>query len=211
MIYLIVGKSGAGKTTIVKRLIKECDIKPIITCTTRPQRQGEKDGVDYNFISYEKFMELLVGNEFLEWTSYLVANGETWYYGSLIKDFETNEDRIIIVNPEGLKKIKKACKEQNIKVKTILFDCNPVTRQGRLLDRGDDLNEMKRRLQTDERDFKDIDKLIDITINTDDHSIENIVYKIKKIINRRRKLIELQNLLVRWYDRIIGHRTKKMA
>lgn len=211
MLYLLCGKTASGKTTILKHLIDECDIDTIVTCTTRPQRTGEVDGRDYHFLSYDEFMTKLANDEFFEWTSYQVASGETWYYGSLYKDFEGDNDKIIIVNPEGLKAIKKHCKEKKIKVKAILLECDPTSQLARLKNRGDDSEEISRRMKADERDFSNIDHLIDKYIWTDNRTPEQIVHRLVKMIERRRKIRELQNILIRWYDRVIRHRTEEMA
>ena len=53
IVYLI-GKSSVGKDTIYKILKEKIDVKPYVLYTTRPIRTGEKDGIDYNFLSNEK-------------------------------------------------------------------------------------------------------------------------------------------------------------
>lgn len=66
--FLLLGPSGVGKTTIVRRLL--LDVPQLhfpISCTTRSARPGERDGVDYFFISEEGFRVRLSKNYFLEW------------------------------------------------------------------------------------------------------------------------------------------------
>ena len=58
-IIYIMGKSACGKDTIFKRLKEELDLKSYILYTTRPMREGEKDGVDYFFVSNERFLEMI--------------------------------------------------------------------------------------------------------------------------------------------------------
>lgn len=66
--FLLLGPSGVGKTTIVRRLL--LDVRQLhfpISCTTRIARPSERDGVDYFFISDEEFRARLRENYFLEW------------------------------------------------------------------------------------------------------------------------------------------------
>lgn len=182
MVYLICGKSGVGKSTLVKNLIDECDIEPIITCTTRPPREGEVDGIDYHFITKEQFDELNTGCEFMEYASYKVANGETWYYGSLFKDFLNNKNRIIIVNPDGIKVIRTKCKNYGIDTMVIMLTANKKTRLKRLNTRGDNKDEVLRRMQADDEDFKGMWWNADYVINTSYKSQEQTLKKLKAIV-----------------------------
>lgn len=209
MIYLLIGKSGVGKSTILKRLKEDGIVKPIVTCTTRPCRFGEIDGLDYHFMTDEEFYEARRNNKFLEWTSYKVANGETWYYGSLLEDFEDTSDRAIIVNPAGLKPIKRECKLRGIKTKTILLTCDPNILQSRLIKRRDNPYELKRRTQADAIDFQNIEDLVDITIHTDT-DINTTIEQVIKIINKEKKISGIQNIFKRWHDRIIRRRNDNM-
>ncbi len=67
-LIIISGPSGAGKSTVVKRLLQECPLPlvPSISATTRAPRDSEQDGVDYYFLSEEKFRELRATGAFLE-------------------------------------------------------------------------------------------------------------------------------------------------
>ena len=186
MIYLLFGKSGVGKTTIYKRLIEddELGLTPIVTCTTRPPRPGEVNEVDYYFISEEEFHELESTGELMESTSYQVANGDTWYYGSLFKDFMDDKDRLIIVNPHGIRAIIRKCISYNIPTKAILLTASRRTRLQRLSVRGDDIAEVKRRMQADDKDFFLVNELANRRINTSRLSIDEVVKKIKKTIKK---------------------------
>ena len=186
MIYLLFGKSGVGKTTIYKRLVEdeELGLTPIVTCTTRPPREGEINEVDYYFISEEEFHDLETSGELMESTSYQVANGETWYYGSLFKDFMDNKDRIIIVNPHGIRTILEKCFRCGIKTKTILIKANNKVRLSRLLQRGDNVDEVKRRMKADNKDFFLVNELANRKVNTSKISIEEATNRVKRIIQK---------------------------
>jgi len=67
-IYVVSGPSGAGKTSILKEVLKKIpNLTFSVSYTTRPKRPGEIDGEDYFFVSKEKFVELVNSGEFLEW------------------------------------------------------------------------------------------------------------------------------------------------
>lgn len=68
VVLVICAPSGAGKTTLVKRLLREFPhFGYSISCTTRPPRPGETDGVDYHFLSHEEFERRRTQGYFAEW------------------------------------------------------------------------------------------------------------------------------------------------
>jgi guanylate kinase len=67
VLLVVSGPSGAGKTTVARRLLAENEtLSRVVTCTTRAPREGETDGVDYLFLSDEEFSRRLEADEFLE-------------------------------------------------------------------------------------------------------------------------------------------------
>lgn len=87
-VFIFSAPSGSGKTTILKPILEKLKDKFSfsISATTRPAREGEKDGVDYYFISQEKMREHIKKDDFLEWEE--VYPGK--YYGT----FKSELDRI---------------------------------------------------------------------------------------------------------------------
>lgn len=68
VLFVLSSPSGAGKSTIARRLLEaEPDLAMSVSVTTRPRRPGEIDGVDYSFVSTEQFREMVAANHFLEW------------------------------------------------------------------------------------------------------------------------------------------------
>lgn len=68
VMFVISSPSGAGKTTLCRRLISEVPgVELSVSATTRPPRPGESDGVDYHFRSVEQFERMIDEDEFLEW------------------------------------------------------------------------------------------------------------------------------------------------
>ena len=77
-IIVIVAPSGAGKSTLIERLKKDFPgLSESISCTTRPVRNGETNGIQYNFITKEEFEKRINENDFIEWA---LVHGN--YYGT---------------------------------------------------------------------------------------------------------------------------------
>lgn len=69
-LVVISGPSGAGKTSVCRALKQLPEVEFSVSATTRTQRQGERDGVDYHFLSRDDFQRRLSENQFLEWATY---------------------------------------------------------------------------------------------------------------------------------------------
>lgn len=102
-LIILLGKSGSGKTTAAQIFSTVEGRRKIIQYTTRPIRNGEINGVDYNFISNEVFNQMKSNNEFLDTTCY---NG--WQYGIKISDLLINTDEkcVVIMTPRELRTFK---------------------------------------------------------------------------------------------------------
>ncbi|MFH0974645.1 MAG: guanylate kinase [Spirochaetota bacterium] len=108
---VVSAPSGAGKTTIINKLLSEDPgYEFVISTTTRPPRKGEKDGINYYFTTIEDFRNKIKTNKFIEWS--LVHQN---YYGIAKKEF----DRIIAlgkiplfdIDVQGALKLKKILKD----------------------------------------------------------------------------------------------------
>ncbi|MBP9027647.1 MAG: guanylate kinase [Aminivibrio sp.] len=110
-LFVLSGPSGAGKGTLRKKVFETVqDIRFSISCTTRPPRQGEKDGVDYRFISEEAFLSLLREDKFLE---HAEVHGH--YYGTLRDDVEqallSGLDMVLEIDVQGAFQIREKMPE----------------------------------------------------------------------------------------------------
>lgn len=158
---VLCGKTASGKDTIQKELLKK-GMTSAVSYTTRPMRKGEAEGVNYHYISEKDFLQKKEEGFFAETTSYKVASGDTWYYGSAVEDM--SDSKVIILNPDGLRAIQ-ANKELNPVIFYIVSDDETIW--NRLRKRGDNSEEARRRLNADDKDFQDIDKQIDFAIKND--------------------------------------------
>ena len=107
LFIILSSPSGAGKTTLAKKLIKNnINIELSISYTTRKKRSLEKNNKDYKFISEEEFNKLKKKKYFIEW-----AKVFNYYYGtSLIKVKKINnkgKDVLFDIDWQGSRKIKK--------------------------------------------------------------------------------------------------------
>ena len=156
-IFAVMGKASTGKDTLTKMLSETLELPIALSFTTRPMRVGEKQGVEYNFISDDDFWDLHGCDLLAEYTSYEVASGETWHYGLTKEELEKAEYVLVIVNPDGFKQLTEIYGD---KVCSILIDAPADVRIKRYLDR-DTVTEEKaeeccRRFLADNKDFKDI-------------------------------------------------------
>jgi guanylate kinase len=88
-VFVITGPSGAGKGTLIKGLLDRVSgIEVAISATTRPQRPGEQDGLEYWFLSDEEFSRRVDDGEFLEWVPYVSGRR----YGTLRSEMDRIAD-----------------------------------------------------------------------------------------------------------------------
>ena len=110
---LFSAPSGCGKTTIIKELMKYFDCFGFsVSATSRQPREGERDGVDYHFLSHESFKARVAKGDFLEWEE--VYAGVC--YGTLKSELDRiwDEGKVIVfdVDVNGGKNIKRYLGEE---------------------------------------------------------------------------------------------------
>lgn len=108
-IFYIMGKSASGKDTVFKEIKKQIpELKTIVLYTTRPIREGEKDGVEYFFVEEEKLEQFRKDGKIIECRSYDTIHG-IWSYFTVDDnqiDLEKN-NYIVIGTLESYEKMKK--------------------------------------------------------------------------------------------------------
>lgn len=151
-IIAIMGQAGAGKDSFVNAIIKGNYLslaKPIISCTTRPIRENEQDGVNYHYLTNEEFAEQVVNGEMLEATVF-----NNWCYGTSTKNLDKNAINLGVFNPEGVEILRGY---DNIDLIVIYIVADDKVRLLRQLNREEhpDCNEIVRRFGTDKQDFRE--------------------------------------------------------
>jgi guanylate kinase len=106
LLFIVSAPSGAGKTTLVERLVEQLpNLKMSRSYTSRAARQGETDGVDYNFVSRERFEAMAAASEFLEWAD-VFGN----LYGTRAPDtdamLEAGNDVVLVIDVQGARKVR---------------------------------------------------------------------------------------------------------
>lgn len=106
LLFIVSAPSGTGKTTLVERLAQLLpDLCLSRSYTSRRARTGEHDGVDYNFITRDRFEEMARENEFLEWAD-VFGN----YYGTGAADTEAHlvagRDVILVIDVQGARQVR---------------------------------------------------------------------------------------------------------
>jgi guanylate kinase len=112
ILIVISAPSGAGKTTLCSRLLMaRSDLKLSISTTTRAPRGQEQEGVDYHFVSPEKFQSLIQEDRFAEW-----AKVHDYFYGTsktTIEDaFRDHKHVLLDIDVQGAASLKRLYQEQ---------------------------------------------------------------------------------------------------
>jgi guanylate kinase len=163
VLVIVSGFSGAGKGTVIKRLLEKYDnYRLSISATTREKRQGEEDGREYFFRTKEEFEEMIKKDELIEYASY-VDN----YYGTpksyVMSEIKSGRDVILEIEMQGALQIKEKMKD------TVLVFITPpsaVELKNRLVGRNtEDIETINKRLKraVDEASF----------MNSYDYILEN--------------------------------------
>lgn len=146
-----MGAAGAGKDAVLKALMAQAPhFHEIISCTTRPPREGEVDGVNYHFLSHDDFAEQINQGKMMEVTIF-----RDWCYGTSFDNLVSDKINIGIFNPSGVAMLMD---DTEIDVFPVWIQASDKTRLLRQLNRehNPDVKEIVRRFTTDEEDFSDI-------------------------------------------------------
>lgn len=154
MLKILMGKSAAGKDTLLNKLVAQGKYKPIISYTTRPMREGETDGVEYHFVTETQFFEKINNTQLLEYRYYdTLVNGisQRWYYGSPLIDIKS-DNYIIILDVNGASEYIRLYDKDYIEL--VYLNVPDDVREERAKKRGSfDKTEWDRRLKDDTEKF----------------------------------------------------------
>lgn len=170
MLTILMGKSGAGKDTIQGSLVK-WDFEPIVTATTRPIRDGERNGIDYHFMSKKDFINGIHAGQFIEYRSYYThvdGKPDIWYYGTPKQELDKDKDYVIVVDTQGAKAFIDYYGRDNCFV--VYLDVPDEIREKRAMQRSSfNKTDWNIRVKEDEKKFSK--KIIDSIAN---YTVENI-------------------------------------
>ncbi|WP_413626934.1 guanylate kinase [Fructilactobacillus vespulae] len=181
-VIVLTGAAGTGKTTIQNYLKQKHQINPVITHTTRKERPGEKNGINYYFENKESFARL----HLLEAVNY--AGNQ---YGSSIEGIEralANQNlATIVLDTAGAITYQKKLKEQ---AKIIFLSvCQADELRDRMISRGDSLAEVEKRINSkeDNRDLSLPDELLDHATVIYNENLDQTLHEVDQIIEKLNK------------------------
>ena len=183
IIVILSSPSGAGKTTLVKRISIENNYKISISHTTRKPRTNEVDGKDYFFVNEDKFQKLIDKGEFLEYAK-VFEN----FYGStkskVIEHLNNGENVIFDIDWQGTEQIKK----KKLNYKLITFFILPPSRTelfNRLKNRDmKDKNIVEKRMNQFNKDINHWENYDLVVIND---NLDTCYKEIIKLINKKKE------------------------
>jgi guanylate kinase len=109
LLFVVSAPSGTGKTTIVERLTQVTpDLALSRSYTSRAIRQGEVDGIDYNFITRTRFEEMVAANAFLEWAD-VFGNLYGTCGDDAERDLATGRDLVLVIDVQGARQVRSRC------------------------------------------------------------------------------------------------------
>ncbi len=174
ILFVVSAPSGAGKTSLVKALLKaDPAIRLSVSYTTRAPRPGETDGRDYHFVSHEQFHKLLAQNEFLEHAE-VYGN----FYGTsksvISRELYAGRDLLLEIDWQGAAQVR-----EHFPRSASIFILPPsfAALRTRLAGRAQDSDEViERRLAAAAHDVAHADAFDYIIVNDDfDHALQDLV------------------------------------
>ena len=152
-IIALIGEAGSGKDFLLRcSRIQYPQYNEIISFTTRPMREGEREGVNYHFIDTQTFNEMVNEGKMFESASF---NG--WLYGTAEDSLSIDQINIGVFNPTGIRNL--LAHKDKVDVKVFYVRAPAHTRLIRQLQRENNPNvdEIIRRYGTDKEDFRLLD------------------------------------------------------
>lgn len=180
-LYVVAAPSGAGKTTLIKKLIEEDPSLVVsVSHTTRPKRSSETDGVHYHFIDEATFAALRKAGEFLEWAS-VFDHAYGTSRGRVAKELAAGRDVILEIDWQGAAQIRQRHPD------AISIFVLPPSRSAlieRLNDRGQDPPEViAKRLQQAVADMSHHGEFGHVVVNDD---FDDAVSTLRRIVQATR-------------------------
>jgi guanylate kinase len=186
LLFIVSAPSGTGKTTLVERLVQTVpNLHMSRSYTSRAARPGERDGVDYNFISRSRFEEMVKGGEFLEWAD-VFGN----YYGTCAGDCEAElargRDVVLVIDVQGARKVRSRGMET---VGVFVLPPSAAILEQRLRGRSKDSEEqIRKRLETASREVAEYAQYEYVVVNDE---LEAAVDRLRAIVLAERARVKV--------------------
>jgi guanylate kinase len=177
LMFVVSAPSGTGKTTVVEKLVQ---VVPGLSLsrsyTSRTKREGEHDGVDYNFITRAGFEDMIAGHAFLEWAD-VFGN----FYGTCAADADrelaSGRDLVLVIDVQGARQVR-ASRTGSIGVFVLPPSFEVLER--RLRGRSKDTDEaMRRRLATARQEIAAVEEYDYVVVNDE---LDACVDRLKAIV-----------------------------
>ncbi|KTD32996.1 guanylate kinase [Legionella nautarum] len=194
-LIIVAAPSGGGKTSLVKKLVRTLpDIEVSISHTTRKMRPGEKDGVDYFFISEQQFLDMIAVNAFIEH-----AQVFNHHYGTSVAQINARLiagiDVVLDIDWQGAQQIRTIFPEA---ISVFVLPPSLTILQQRLLDRRQDDEEVignrMQRAQDELSHFSEFDYLI-VNDDFEKASLELQAIVVANRLRMKRQQVEQGKLL----------------
>lgn len=196
-ILILSGPSGCGKSTLLKEVYNHIDDYYFsISTTTRQPRVGEQNGVDYFFVTKEKFEKGIEAGEFLEY-----ANVHGNYYGTSLKPIQKalEEKKLVIfdIDVQGHDLVREVL---DSKVTSVFITTPNLTElENRLTSRATDSQDViEKRIKNAKEEIKSFDKYDYFIINDDLQEAAKQLVSIANITRRKAKLFENEAIVSNW-------------
>lgn len=162
---VLVGASASGKTELAKILYQRYGYQKCVTSTTRNPRIGEKQDIDYHFLSHDDFIQKMNQNDFVEVTPY-----NHYLYGIQKKDVKKNG--VVIVEPSGANTLVN---QMSSFVFVVYVHASKALRKKRMQQREDEIKKINERLAYDDDIFKTSNLIrIDLVIENETHDLNHL-------------------------------------
>jgi guanylate kinase len=188
-VLVVSGPSGAGKGTLVARLMRECsDCTLSISATTRPPRAGEQAGVQYEFVSREEFEKRRAAGLFLEWAE---VHGHLYATPSRFVEDQVRAGRVVVleVDVQGGASLRKAAPDA---VSVFIVPPSIEALRERLEKRNTEGREaVEQRLRNAPRELEHYKEYDYLVLNDD---LESAALRLVSIVNAERTRVTRQKL-----------------
>lgn len=196
---VISGPSGSGKSTLMNRVLKHIpNIYFSISTTTREIREGEKEGVNYNYVTKEEFETSIDNNEFLEW-----ARVHENYYGTALQPIKDALDAGKIVMFDIDVQGHKIVRDKLGDITTSVFITTPTNKilKERLINRGtDSIETIEKRIHNAKGEMACIDEYDYLLINGDLEKTFQEFLDIVKASHHRVANANIQKFIDSWEE-----------